>query len=176
MPTPHSDSQGFYRLLGLDATATEEQIQLAYEALAEKPDQARGCTLGALSRAYSVLMDPASRRLYDRRQARQPQRPRRRVSLKLDDKRLLAACIVLLLGILVFVWVPLYGSWFRSFSAGDRLVERNGSAFGLVVKTEDSHQFPGGATAPAYLVELSTTGEMRWYPASDLQAICRRAK
>ena len=38
------------------------------------------------------------------------------------------------------------------------------------------YSFPGGVAAPAYLVEMSGSGEMRWYPAADLQGTCRREK
>jgi len=83
--------------------------------------------------------------------------------------------VVLLLGILVFVWLPLYGSRFRTFSAGDRLVDRDGAPFGVVVQMSDQHEFDPGVKAPAYLIELSTDKQLRWYPAVDIQSTCRRA-
>lgn len=174
----HRDSQGFYRTLGVPIDATRDEIQRAYERLEEMPPGLRSCTMGQLSRAYSVLMDEACRRSYD--QIEMAPRPtttgRRKKKPKgfLSDPRVLVACIVLLVCIFGFVWYPLYGSRLRSFSPGDRLVDLQGAAFGVVVEVDETHSFPGGASSPAYLVELSSSGELRWFPAADIKSSCRK--
>jgi len=175
MPTPHRDSQGFYTLLGVEIDATENQIQLAYEALAEQAPEGRGATQAQLDRAYSVLKNADSRRAYDRIETSPPPRQRRKL-IVLDDVRLLAACVVILVAILAFVWAPLYGSRFRSFSTGDRLVGLKGEPFGVVIQVEESHLFPTGISSAGYLVELNSTKELRWFPAADLAGTCRRAE
>lgn len=161
-------------MLGTDAS--EEQIQLAYEMMCELPPEQMGSNRSRIERAYSVLIDSKSRAAYDRRECA-PLRPqRKRLSLKLDDWRILAACAVLLTAILVFVWVPLYGSRFRSFSAGDDLLDLDGHPFGTILQSDEKHLFPGGVAATAYLVELKSSKETRWFPQADLQASCRRAR
>lgn len=174
MPTSHRDSKGFYRTLMLEQDASEEQIQLAYEMLCEMAASQPHISRGKVERAYSVLINKSSRAAYDRLELT-PVKVKRQW-IRLDDKRVLAACVVLLVAVLGLVWVPLYGSRLRSFEAGDQLVDLTGHAFGVVVESQDRHPFPGGESAPAYLVELSSNRELRWYPASDLQAACRRAK
>jgi hypothetical protein len=174
MPTPHRDSKGYYRLLQVETGATREQIQLAYERLEEMSPAQRGGGWSEITRAYSVLINPAARRAYDQVET-QRLRVRRRPQV-LNDVRLLVACVVLLVGILGFVWVPLYGSRLRSFSPGDALVTRHGSPFGTVVKTEERHTFPTGLSAPAYLVAVHGSGDLRWFPMNDVKASCRKAK
>lgn len=172
----HRDSQGFYRTLGVPIDASREEIQRAYERLEEMPPGLRSCTMGQLSRAYSVLMDEACRRSYDQIEMAPRQtivRRKRRKSL-LADPRVLVACIVLLVGILTFVWYPLYGGRLRSFSPGDRLVDLQGASFGVLVEIDETHRFPGGITAPAYLVEMSSSKELRWFPADDIKISCRK--
>jgi len=173
-PLPHRDSQGFYRALGVQPDATPEQIQLAYEALEELTSPHSGPLWIRITRAYDVLKSPESRRLYDNVETR-PQIVRRRRLFSLNDVRLLVVCGVLLVGILGFVWVPLYGDRFRSFSPGDALIALKGESFGTVVRTEDPHTFPSGSVAPAYLIQLNS-GELRWYPMNDVKASCRHAR
>ncbi len=171
------NGRDLYAVLGLAEDASEAEIQLAYERLAELSPEERGTSQSELDHAHSVLRDPKARQLHDRlrhlavRTSRR--RSRRRV---LDDARLLVACLVFLVAILAFVWYPLYGSRFREFSAGDRLVDRTGAPFGVVVQVDERHLFPEGASAPAYLVELSSTKELHWYPAGDLKSSCRKIK
>ena len=83
--------------------------------------------------------------------------------------------VAALMAIFVLVWYPLYGARFRSFTAGDRLVDLRGSEFGVVVQVEEMHSFPGGASGPGYLIERSDTRALQWYPALDLQGSCRKA-
>lgn len=174
MLTPHRDSKGYYRLLQVETEATREQIQLAYERLEELPPAQRGALWSEITRAYTVLISPAGRRAYDQVET-QRLRIRHRPQL-LNDVRVLAVCAVLLVGILGFVWVPLYGSRLRSFSPGDALVTTHGQPFGTVVKTEERHTFPTGLSAPAYLVAVHGSGDLRWFPMNDVKASCRRAK
>ena len=179
MPAIHRDSKGYYRLFGLQPDATEDQIQLAYEALEEMPIVERGASWSDITRAYSVLMEPGARRAYDHVETRPgtlPPRVYRRRQFTLNDTRLLAACCVLLVGILGFVWYPLYGSRFRSFSAGDALVTTQGAPFGKVVQSVEAHSFPAGGSSPAYLIELNGTRELRWFPMSDIKSSCRKAR
>ncbi len=176
----HRDSQGLYRILGVSIDATSEEIQRAYERLEEMPSGLRSCTMGQLSRAYSVLIDEKCRRSYDQIEmsrafsGRARSRNRKKRTGFLRDPRVLVACVVLLAGIFVFVWYPLYGSRFRSFSTGDRLVDLEGASFGVVVQVDEMHAFPGGISVPAYLVELSPSRELRWFPADDIKSSCRR--
>ncbi len=183
MPAIHRDSKGYYRLFGLQPDASEDQIQLAYEAIEEMPIVERGASWTEITRAYSVLMEPGARRAYDAVETRPETRPvtrplriRQQRSFTLNDTRLLAACCVLLVGILAFVWYPLYGSRFRSFTAGDALVTTQGSPFGKVVQSVESHTFPAGGSAPAYLIELNGSRELRWFPMSDIKSSCRKAR
>ena len=172
----HRDSQGLYRILGVSIDATSEEIQRAYERLEEMPTGLRSCTMGQLSRAYSVLINEARRRSYDQIEMSRAAggRGRKKRTGFLRDPRVLVACVVLLAGIFVFVWYPLYGSRFRSFSTGDRLVDLKGASFGVVVQVDEMHAFPGGISVPAYLVELSPSRELRWFPADDIKSSCRR--
>ncbi len=177
----HADTKGYYRTLRLQPDATAEEIQLAFELLEELPDEERGAPLSDVLRAYSVLKDPAARRAYDQMQTmpsatRTRGQSRARGGSLFDDVRILIACGVLLVGVMGFVWYPLYGSRFRSFSTGDQLVDLKGAPFGLVVKSDEYHAFPGGVEAPAYLIEVHATGTLVWYPASDLTSTCRRAR
>jgi len=174
MPVRHRDSQRFYKALGVQPDATPEQIQLAFEALEESTPQAAPAWQ-RISRAYEVLKHPESRRLYDRVETKPEVVRRRLFTFSLNDVRLLVVCGVLLVGILGFVWVPLYGSRLRSFSPGDALVTVKGDPFGTVVRSEDIHRFPGGSTSAAYLIQLGS-GELRWYPMNDIKASCRQAR
>jgi hypothetical protein len=158
----------------LEPDASKEQIQLAYEMLCELPQDQMGANRGDIERAYAALISPTSREAYDRLETT-PARPQK-ARFTLNDGRLLAACTALLVLILVFVWIPLYGSRLRSFSPGDQLTGIDGRPFGTIVQTDDRHAFPGGGVATGYLVELSGSRQMRWYPANDLRATCRRVR
>ncbi len=168
---PHRDSLGYYKLLRVEPDAAAEQIQLSFEMIEELSPNQRGAPISEIEHAYSVLKNPATRQIYDRAE-RAPQKQRSR---KLDDVRLLVACLVVLVGILGFVWYPLYGGRLRSFSAGDHLVDIKGAAFGVVVQTKELHAFPNQPSAPAYLIQ-TPRGELRWFPAADIQSVCRRAE
>ena len=166
----HRDSLGYYRLLRVEPEASAEQIQLSFEMIEELPPDQRGASISKIENAYNILRNPATRLIYDRSE----RTPLKQRSRRLDDVRLLAACLVVLVGILGFVWYPLYGGRLRSFSAGDHLVDVKGAAFGTVVQSEEIHGFPGQPSAPAYLIQ-TPLGELRWFPAADIQSICRRA-
>lgn len=176
MPRPHRDTKGYYRSLGLQPTASDAEIRLAFVLLkgSEAVPSANEVDNDEATRAYYFLKNPVRRQNYDR--AETSGFAPVNVKFKLDDVRVLVASAVLLAGILGFVWVPLYGSRFRTFSAGDRLVNATGTEFGLVVQSEERHTFPGGTMAPAFLIELPDSKELRWFPASDIKAACRRAK
>ncbi|HEY3176976.1 MAG TPA: DnaJ domain-containing protein [Candidatus Polarisedimenticolia bacterium] len=176
MPKAHRDSKGYYEILGVRPTASDDEIRLAYALLKGSEDSRteHGVENDAITRAYEFLKNPGRRQAYDR--AETESKFSFSVGFKLNDPRLLAVCLALLLAILGLVWVPLYASRFRSFSAGDRLIDERGSEFGVVVQSDERHLFHGGVAAPAYLVETSPGGELRWYPAADLQGTCRRAK
>ena len=174
MPTIHRDGQGFYRILMLETDASEEQVQLAYEMLCEMPAEQASRSRSEIERAYAVLKNPSSRATYDRLETTPLKK--RREWVHLDDVRVLAACVTTLVAILLCVWLPLYGSRFRTFTAGDQLVDLNGHSFGVVVQSDERHTFPGGIAVPAYLVELSASKDLRWFPTTDLQAACRRQR
>ncbi|HET6372156.1 MAG TPA: hypothetical protein VFG76_02540, partial [Candidatus Polarisedimenticolia bacterium] len=118
--------------------------------------------------------NPASRQAYDRSETLPLKR--RRATSRLNDPRLLAACVTLFIGILAFVWLPLYGSRFKTFETGDRLLDRSGFSFGVIVQSEEQHTFEGGVVAPAYLVKTAATGELRWFPMGDIQATCSKER
>lgn len=170
----HSDTQGYYNALRLEPDASSEQIQLAYEMLTEVSDEERGLTMAEVERAYRILSNPISRMSYDRVQTS----PQKYIVAKrlLDDARILVVSVLLLVGVLAFVWYPLYGDRFRSFSAGDRLVDLAGHEFGVVVQSSSTHTFPNGAEAEAYLIEMNGTGKLRWLPADDIRSTCRKAE
>ena len=173
MPRPHPDNRGFYRILGVEPDATLEEIQIAYERLGYQDPAPEGAHRAQIQQAYRVLGSAPSRRNYDLINLGMG----RDITVKsrLDDVRLLFACGALLIGILTFVWYPLYGSRLRNFSAGDRLVDLKGSAFGRVIESSERHTFPSGVSSAAFLVEIDATGELRWFPVADIQAGCRRA-
>lgn len=173
-PREHKDTQGYYRALGLDHVASGEQIQLAYEMLTEVSEKERGIPMAEVERAYRILSNPVSRVSYDKVQTA----PVKFVAAKrlLDDVRILVVTVVLLVGAIAFVWYPLYGDRFRSFSAGDRLVDLAGHEFGVVVDSSAQHSFPTGIFAEAYLIELEGTSELRWFPADDIRTTCRKAE
>ena len=182
MARPHRDTKGYYRTLGVPPTATDAEIRLAFVLLkgaeagsAEPGSENLESNNDEALRAYNFLKNPARRQAYDQTETSGFVSPVS-VKFKLNDVRLLVAIFVLLAGILGFVWVPLYGNRFRSFSAGDRLVNTAGTEFGRVVQSEEQHSFPGGVTAPAFLIELPGTKELRWFPAMDIKAACRKAK
>jgi len=169
----HRDTQGFYRLLRVKTHASRQEIQLAYEMLTEVSDAQRGATLQDIQRAYGILANPNSRAVYDKLCTMPEVKPKKR---PLDDWRILAACIVLFIAIIGFVWVPLYGNRFKSFAAGDRLVDAESKApFGVVVETAGAHEFPGGIRLEGILVDLHEGG-LQWFPAADIRATCSKAK
>ncbi len=70
MPSPPADDP--YTVLGVDPTADDEQLRLAWRALAARwhPDRAGPAATAKfqqISAAYTVLSDPAARANYDRR-------------------------------------------------------------------------------------------------------------
>lgn len=68
---PHGGNAGddkFYRLLGVERTASEADIKKAYKKLAMQHHPDRGgdeATFKSISRAYEVLSSPEKRQLYD---------------------------------------------------------------------------------------------------------------
>lgn len=171
----HNDSQGYYSLLRLKTRATPQEIQLAYEMLTEWSDAQRGASLQEIQRAYAILANPNARAAYDRVCRSSRVIPRREERRPLNDWRILAACIVLFVAIVGFVWVPLYGNRFKSFAAGDRLMDQANKPFGVVVETAEMHEFPGGIRVEAILVDLDQ-GDLQWFPAADIRATCRKVK
>ncbi|MFQ5701886.1 MAG: hypothetical protein ACE5HU_08600 [Acidobacteriota bacterium] len=170
----HLDHQGYYRLLRLDTDATAEEIQLAFEMLGEWSDEMRGAPMAQIERAYRALINPASRRTYDLvctapSQQAEPRRGR------LDDWRVLAACLVVFLGIILFVWAPMLTTRFKSFSPGDHLLDQADQPFGVVVKSSDLHTFSANISSEAYLIRLDGSGDSRWFPAKEIRATFHRA-
>jgi hypothetical protein len=176
MPKPHRDTKGYYRVLGVNPNASDDEIRLAHALLKGSEDSIaeRGLENDEITRAYEYLKNPGRRQAYDMAETGRRLSPR--IALNLDNPRILVACLVLLLAIVGLVWVPLYGSRFRSFAAGDRLVDTRGAQFGVVVQSDEHHLFAGGVVAPAYLVEMPGSGQLRWFPAADIQGTCRRLK
>jgi len=66
-----ADPRGYYKCLGISASASQEEIKLAYRNLAKRchPDLNKGqdttAIFQAVNEAYSVLSDPFQRRNYD---------------------------------------------------------------------------------------------------------------
>lgn len=80
--------------------------------------------------------------------------------------------VVFILSFFLFVF-PKVRHTLVSFSPDDPLYNRhNGAYFGKVVKHDGTHQFPNGAVADAYLVELSDH-DKRWFPANDIRKTFR---
>lgn len=68
-PRREVDNEKFYKTLGLEKTATEQEIKKAYRKLAIKhhPDKGGDVEMfKEISRAYEVLSDPEKRQRYDR--------------------------------------------------------------------------------------------------------------
>ncbi len=169
----HRDTQGYYRVLRVKTHASPQEIQLAYEMLTEWSDIQRGATLPEIQRAYGILANPDARAAYDRVCNSPDVIPKGRRPL--NDWRILAGCIVLFVAIIGFVWVPLYGNRFKTFAAGDRLIDLANAPFGVVVQTAEAHEFPGGIRVEGILVDLAD-GDLQWFPAADIRATCRKAK
>lgn len=154
------DTKGYYRLLKIAPESSHEDIRLAY-AMART--QVEGQSLRRLEEAYKVLKNPKTRAAYDKEGLRQFEPLRSPVTL--------VAAVVLLIVSFVWLWLPEIQMRRKSFRSGQTLVEiRTGRVFGEVVRYETRHEFPGGMTAPAYLVKLGESGTERWFPAIDLQA------
>jgi len=170
----HRDTQGYYRVLRVKTHATPQEIQLAYEMLTEWSEAQRGATLAEIQRAYGILANPYSRIGYDR-VCTSPDIIPKGSRRPLDDWRILIGCAVLFFAIIGFVWVPLYGNRFKSFAAGDRLIDEHSQPFGVVVETAQQHEFPGGIRVEGILVDLHD-GDLQWFPAADIRAACRKAK
>jgi hypothetical protein len=77
-----ADPRGYYRILRVPTTASQEQIKQAFRALAKAlhPDLNRGQdttqAFQAVNEAYGVLSDPAQRAAYDRTGSPEPSMPR----------------------------------------------------------------------------------------------------
>src|SRR4030095_9783268 len=115
MAKSHQDTKGYYRSLGVPTTATDTEIRLAFVLLKGKgadnanPDTGSGVVENdEAQRAYNFLKNPARRQAYDRAETTGFSTSIN-VKFKLNDPRLLVATILLLAGVLGFVWVPLYG-------------------------------------------------------------------
>lgn len=173
----HKDTLGYYRTLRVSTDAGDDEIRLSYALLKQNFDEgSRDPRWLAAQKAYDVLRVPARRREYDTQQSRRGGGGMKLdIKLNLNSPKLLATCCGLLLAIFVLIWYPLYGARFRSFTAGDHLVDLKGQEFGTVVQVEEMHTFPTGAAGPGYLIEKSDTRQLQWIPALDVQGACRKA-
>lgn len=156
------DTKGYYRLLKVAPDAPQDELSLA-AAMAKS--SASPALQKRIDEAYKVLRDPKKRAAYNMEGIRgfEP----------LRSPATLVAAVVILIGIFVWLWLPEIRKRNKSFSTGQTLVEtRTNRVFGEVIRFEARHEFPGGVTAPAYLVKLGEHGSERWFPAIDLQATC----
>jgi curved DNA-binding protein CbpA len=86
---------------------------------------------------------------------------------------LAALIVIFVLSFFLFVF-PRFRHTFVSLNQDDPLYDRyNGTYFGKIVKRENKHEFPNGAVADAYLIELASHTE-RWYPAIDIRKSFRK--
>merc|ERR1719191_2477978 len=73
MPEPQISSDDYYKVLGVEKTATEQEVAKAYKKLAlkyhpdknpENKEQAEE-SFKKISKAYDTLRDPEKRKMYD---------------------------------------------------------------------------------------------------------------
>jgi len=156
------DLKGYYRTLKVRSDASAEEIRLSY-AMARQ--DAAGPFLRKIDEAFDTLRDATRRTAYDR------QGLEGRQALKRPST--LAGAMALLAVVVAGVYGPELLRGLKKFRPGQTLVEaRTGREFGEVVRFEDSHRFPQGGSAPAYLVRIAGSKDQRWLPAYDVQAVC----
>jgi curved DNA-binding protein CbpA len=155
------DVKGHYRILKVATDAGVEEIRLA-TAMAKQ--NAAGPYLRKIEEAWETLSVAERREAYDRMGLDRPN--------PLKSPYTLAACVALLIGAFVWLYLPEIRMRSKTFAAGQTLIEvHTGREFGQVLERSTSHLFPQGVRAPAYLVRMAAGGD-RWLPAADLQATC----
>ena len=169
----NKDVRGYYRALNVSADASAEEIRLAYEIIRQSYRERRaGISIALVTAAYDTLSDPARRKDYD-----QARGSGSRAAARVRGLGAPAVVAALAVG-LVIVLLITQGANIRqaliSFEPGHVLYRRDsGSLVGTVMRRETDHRFVNGAVAHAYLVSLPHGGE-EWYPARDLERLCRR--
>jgi curved DNA-binding protein CbpA len=156
------DLKGYYRTLKVSPGVEIDEIRLSYAMVRQN---ASGPHLKRVEEAFETLKDSTRRAAYDMEGLE---------GTKIfKQPSTLAAAAALLVLIIAVVYGPGLLRGMKTFKQGQTLVEtRTGRPFGVVVQYEDSHQFPQGGSAPAYLVRMAGSAELRWLPSYDLQSIC----
>lgn len=156
------DRKEYYRVLKVSPEADHDEIKLAY-AMAKQ--NAAGPYLAKLDEAWDVLKDRNKRAAYDAEGLEKTNYFRHPATL--------LAAIAVLVVVFVTLWLPGIQMRNKKYGPGQELVTVAGrQPFGTVVRFERQHSFPGGVTAPAYLVRMAGTGSEQWLPEIDLQASC----
>ena len=168
------DTRGYYRALNVSADASAEEIRLAYEIIRQNyRDRRTGVSIGLVTAAYDTLSDPARRRDYDTARSSSSKAAARVRGL--GKPAVIGLLSLTLVGVLLITHATDLRQAMVSFSPGHVLYRREGgSLVGTVVRREHEHRFVNGAVANAYLVALPSGAGQEWYPARDLERLCRR--
>jgi curved DNA-binding protein CbpA len=168
------------RVPGDDSPAAKD-VDRAYETLRD-PNQKRkydanladGRLARQDSRAYAEQLYAEASPSAEARAAAKAKEKKSAPALSPTTQRAIlgALAFALLLVIALSVW-PRYAYHFRMFEKGNHLESiHGGEFFGEVLEVEGKHVFPGGRSAPAYLVRRSS-GEEQWIPKADLNRLAQ---
>ena len=168
------DTHGYYRALNVSADASAEEIRLAYEIIRQNyRDRRAGVSIGLVTAAYDTLSDPTRRRDYDAARSSSSQAAARMRGL--GKPGVIGILAVTLVAVVLFNFAGDLRQALITFAPGQVLYRREGgSLVGTVVRRERQHRFFNGAVASAYLVKLPQGSGEEWYPARDLERLCRR--
>lgn len=170
----NKDTRGYYRALNVSADASAEEIRLAYEIIRHNYRERRtAVSIGLVTAAYDTLSDPERRRDYDAARSASSRAAARVRGL--GAPALIGVLAVALAGVLLLTHAADLRQAMLTFEPGQVLYRREGGGLvGTVVRREREHRFFNGAVANGYLVSLPDGAGEEWYPARDLERLCRR--
>ncbi|MCP3982098.1 MAG: J domain-containing protein [bacterium] len=167
------DPLGYYAVLGLKPSASNEDIKRAYASvrmgaltLGEKVD------VETARAAFQTLANESSRATYDGRDGASVFRPR---SWGWQQYAMLGGTLgmIALIGLLAFPrGMVSVRAVFTNFDVGEtlyRIETRN--VLGTVVRYEKQHQFPNGSRRSAYEIQHVSGLANQWYPASEIDGL-----
>jgi DnaJ-like protein len=173
------DPRGYYKVLNVSPDASPEEIRLSYGFRKQSwRERHAGLNIGLVQEAYDTLRDTARRAEYDGAtpapNAASSTTPGWSPA-RIGTSGILGALLLVLVVVVGVMYRTEIRAAFTRYSAGDVLYDTGtGGRFGTVVRYEAGHRFENGAVASAYLIEEPARAEPAWYPAHDLERICRR--